>query len=40
MNLNNRAVMQAYSLPIKGTTESDTVTLLFKMYEKLIKLSR
>lgn len=34
---NDRAVMQAYNLPIKNTTESDTVTLLFKMYEKLIK---
>ena len=33
---NDRAVMEAYDLPIKGTTESDAVAHLFKMYEKLI----
>lgn len=27
--------MSAYGLPIRGTTESDTVPHLFKMYEKL-----
>lgn len=32
---NDRAVMEAYGLPIKGTTESDAVAHLFKMYEKL-----
>ena len=34
---NDRAVMQAYGLSIKDTTESDAVAHLFKMYEKLIK---
>ena len=34
---NDRAVMEAYGLPIKGTTESDAVAYLFKMYEKLTK---
>lgn len=34
---NDRAVMEAYGLPIKGTTESDAVAHLFKMYEKLTK---
>ena len=34
---NDRAVMAAYGLPVKGTTESDAVAYLFKMYEKLIK---
>lgn len=33
---NDRAVMAAYGLPIKGTTESDAVAHLFKMYEKLV----
>ena len=33
---NDRAVMEAYGLPVKGTTESDAVAHLFKMYEKLI----
>ena len=32
---NDRAVMAAYGLPVKGTTESDAVAHLFKMYEKL-----
>lgn len=32
---NDRAVMEAYGLPIKGTTESDAVAHLFKMYETL-----
>ncbi len=32
---NDRAVMEVYGLPVKGTTESDAVAHLFKMYEKL-----
>ena len=32
---NDRAVMEAYGLPVNGTTESDAVAHLFKMYEKL-----
>lgn len=32
---NDRAVMEAYGLPVKGTSESDAVAHLFKMYEKL-----
>lgn len=34
---NDRAVMEAYGLPVKGTTESDAVAFLFKMYEKLVE---
>ena len=34
---NDRTVMEAYGLPVKGTTESDAVAHLFKMYEKLTK---
>ena len=34
---NDRAVMEAYGLPVNGTTESDAVAHLFKMYEKLTK---
>ena len=34
---NDRAVMEAYGLSVKGTTESDAVAHLFKMYEKLTK---
>lgn len=34
---NDRAVMEAYGLPVKGTTESDAIAYLFKMYEKLTK---
>ena len=34
---NDRAVMQAYGLSVKDTTESDAVAHLFKMYEKLTK---
>lgn len=37
---NDRAVMQAYNLSIKGTTESDAATHLFQMYEKLIKVKK
>ncbi|GAB5054653.1 hypothetical protein PESHB5_11520 [Pediococcus parvulus] len=33
---NDKAVMQAYGMPIKGTTESDAVAKLFDMYEKII----
>lgn len=34
---NDRAVMEAYGLPVRGTTESDAVAYLFKMYEDLTK---
>ena len=34
---NDRAVMEAYGLPVKTTTESDAVTFLFNLYSKLIK---
>src|SRR5699024_37956 len=34
---NDRAVMEAYGLSIKETTESGAVAYLFRMYEKLIK---
>lgn len=34
---NDRAVMEAYGLPIKDTTESDALAHLFKMYEALTK---
>lgn len=34
---NDKAVMAAYGLPVKGTTESDAVAHLFKMYEDLTK---
>lgn len=37
---NDKAVMAAYGLPIKGTTESDAVAKLFDMYEKLISTSK
>ncbi len=33
---NDRAVMQAYGMPIKGTTESSCVAELMKMYQKLV----
>ena len=33
---NDKAVMAAYGLSIKGTTESDAVAKLFDMYEKLV----
>lgn len=33
---NDRAVMAAYGMPVKGTTESDAVAKLFEMYQKLI----
>lgn len=33
---NDRAVMEAYGLPIKGTGESDAVAHLFKIYEKIV----
>lgn len=36
---NDRAVMQAYGFPIKDFTESDCVTKLFEMYDKLNKKS-
>ncbi len=34
---NDKAVMQAYGMPIKDTTESDAVRELFKLYSKLTK---
>ena len=34
---NDRAVMRAYGLTIKGTTESDTVAMLFERYRQLTK---
>lgn len=34
---NDRAVMEAYGLSVKDTTESDAVAHLFKMYERLTK---
>lgn len=34
---NDKAVMRAYGMPIKGTTESDAVQELFKLYSKLTK---
>ena len=34
---NDRAVMEAYGLPVKTTTESDAVAFLFDLYSKLIK---
>lgn len=34
---NDKAVMAAYGMPIKSTTESDAVTKLFEMYQKIIK---
>ena len=34
---NDRAVMEAYGLPVKDTTESDAVNHLLNMYKKLIK---
>lgn len=37
---NDKAVMAAYGLPIKGTTESDAVAKLFDMYEKLVSTSK
>lgn len=36
--LNDKAVMQAYGFPIKGFTETDCVTELFKMYQEIIAL--
>ena len=34
---NDRAVMEAYGLPVKSTTESDAVAFLFNLYSKLTK---
>lgn len=33
---NDKAVMNAYGLSIKNTTESDAVSVLFKMYERIV----
>lgn len=37
---NDRAVMQAYGMPVKGTSESDCVAQLMKMYQKLVEKNR
>lgn len=34
---NDKAVMEAYHMPIGSTTESDSVARLFELYEELIK---
>ena len=34
---NDRAVMEAYGMPIKGTTESQCVAELFRLYQELTK---
>ena len=34
---NDRAVMQAYGMPVRGTTESSCVAQLMKMYQKLVE---
>ncbi|MCV3315958.1 hypothetical protein NVV78_08400, partial [Pediococcus ethanolidurans] len=33
---NDRAVMEAYGIPVKGTTESNAVAKLFDMYENIV----
>ena len=34
---NDRAVMQAYGIPVRGTTESSCVAALMEMYQKLVE---
>ena len=34
---NDRAVMQAYGMPVRGTTESSCVATLMEMYQKLVE---
>ena len=34
---NDRAVMQTYGMPVRGTTESSCVAQLMKMYQKLVE---
>ena len=34
---NDRAVMQAYGMPVRGTTESSCVAMLMEMYQKLVE---
>ena len=34
---NDRAVMQAYGMPVRGTTESSCVAQLMEMYQKLVE---
>ena len=34
---NDRAVMQAYGMPVRGTTESSCVAALMEMYQKLVE---
>ena len=37
---NDRAVMQAYGIPVRGTTESSCVAMLMEMYQKLVEKDR
>lgn len=37
---NDRAVMQAYGMPVRGTTESSCVATLMEMYQKLVNEKR
>lgn len=37
---NDKAVMEAYDMPIKGTTEADAVANLFDIYEKIVITSQ
>lgn len=37
---NDKAVMEAYDMPIKGTTEADAVAKLFDLYEKIVITSQ
>ena len=37
---NDRAVMQAYGMPVRGTTESSCVAALMEMYQKLVEKDR
>ena len=34
---NDRAVMQAYGMPVRGATESSCVAALMEMYQKLVE---
>ena len=34
---NDRAVMQAYGMPVRGTTESSCVAMLMEIYQKLVE---
>lgn len=37
---NDKAVMEAYNMPIGNTTESDSVAILLELYEKLVKINK